>query len=650
MKKLFVTLLVVLGFANFSLKAQTTVVDIVVNSEDHTILETAVVAAGLVETLSGDGPFTVFAPTDAAFGALPEGTLDALLADPSGDLTDILLYHVHPGSITSGELFHGQMISTVFGKDLEVTVNGGVYINDALVISADVHTDNGVVHVIDAVLLPPAPVTVVDIVVGSEDHTILETAVIAAELDDDLSAEGPFTVFAPTDAAFGALPEGALDSLLADPTGDLANVLLYHVASGSVMSGDLSDGQMITTLFGKDVEVSINGGVYINDAMVTVADIETDNGVVHVIDAVLLPPAPVTVVDIVVGSEDHTILETAVIAAELVDDLSAEGPFTVFAPTDAAFEALPEGTLDALIADPTGELANVLLYHVASGSVMSGDLSDGQMITTLFGEDVEVSIDGGVYINDAMVIAADIETDNGVVHVIDAVLLPPAPVTVVDIIVGSEDHTILETAVIAAELDDDLSAEGPFTVFAPTDAAFGALPEGTLDALLADPTGDLANILLYHVASGSVMSGDLSDGQMITTLFGEDVEVSIDGGVYINDAMVTAADIETDNGVVHVIDAVLIPGATTDLDAFNTSFDVEMFPNPATEWVKVNLESIEEGNFNAMILSTSGAVVREYSLQNNSGELDLSGITPGVYMIRFESSTGVNKLEKLIVQ
>ncbi len=196
---------------------------------------------------------------------------------------------------------------------------------------------------------------------------------------------------------------------------------------------------------------------------------EADNGVVHVIDAVILPKS--TVVDIIVGSPDHTTLEAAVIAAELADDLSGEGPFTVFAPTDAAFDALPEGTVASLLEDPTGALAQILLYHVVGAKALSTDLSDGQMITTLNGDSVTVKLmDGNVYIDDAMVTVTDLEADNGVVHVIDAVILPKS--TVVDIIVGSPDHTILEAAVIAAELADDLSGEGPFTVFAPTDAAF----------------------------------------------------------------------------------------------------------------------------------------------------------------------------------
>ena len=149
-----------------------------------------------------------------------------------------------------------------------------------------------------------------------------------------------------------------------------------------------------------------------------------------------------------------------------------------------------------------------------------------------------------------------------------------AQTTVVDVIVGSPNHTTLEAAVIAAELADDLSGEGPFTVFAPTDAAFAALPQGTVETLLEDPTGDLASILLYHVVGASAKSTDLSDGQTIVTLNGSKVTASItDGKVYIDKAMVTTADIVTDNGVIHVIDAVILPSnnAKEMADAGNSS-------------------------------------------------------------------------------
>jgi uncharacterized surface protein with fasciclin (FAS1) repeats len=134
-----------------------------------------------------------------------------------------------------------------------------------------------------------------------------------------------------------------------------------------------------------------------------------------------------SIVDIVVNSEDHNTLEAAVIAAELADDLSGEGPFTVFAPTEAAFEALPEGTVAALLEDPTGALADILLYHVAAGKAYSKDLSDGQKIKTLNGDHIDVKLkDGKAYMDKALVIVADIKADNGVIHVIDAVITPDA--------------------------------------------------------------------------------------------------------------------------------------------------------------------------------------------------------------------------------
>ena len=143
--------------------------------------------------------------------------------------------------------------------------------------------------------------------------------------------------------------------------------------------------------------------------------------------------------------------------------------------------------------------------------------------------------------------------------------------TVVDIILDSDNHNTLEAAVIAAELADDLSGDGPFTVFAPTDDAFDALPAGTVEALLENPTGQLADILLHHVASGSVMSTDLSDGMMVTTLNGTELMVSIsDNGVMIDNAMVTVANIEADNGIVHVIDAVLLPSENSNIQENNS--------------------------------------------------------------------------------
>jgi uncharacterized surface protein with fasciclin (FAS1) repeats len=275
----------------------------------------------------------------------------------------------------------------------------------------------------------PPPGTIVDIAVGDDRFETLVAALQAADLVETLQGEGPFTVFAPTDDAFAKLPEGTVAALLEDiPT--LTNILLYHVVAGNVMAADVVKLDAATTAQGGDVAITVDGDtVRINDAQVIITDIEAANGTIHVIDTVLLPPAPKaqapTIVDIAVSDGRFETLVAALQAADLVETLQGEGPFTVFAPTDDAFAKLPEGTVAALLEDiPT--LTNILLYHVVAGNVMAADVVKLDAATTAQGGDVAITVDGDtVRINDAQVIITDIEAANGTIHVIDAVLLPP---------------------------------------------------------------------------------------------------------------------------------------------------------------------------------------------------------------------------------
>ena len=214
--------------------------------------------------------------------------------------------------------------------------------------------------------------------------------------------------------------------------------------------------------------------------------------------------------------------------------------------------------------------------------------------------------------------------------------------SVVDIIVNSADHDTLEAAVIAAELADDLSGPGPFTVFAPTDAAFAALPSGTIEILLADPTGTLAQILLYHVVGAQALSTDLTDGQTITTLLGQDITVTIGmNGVMINNATVVVADITATNGVVHVIDTVLLPQIANSV--LTTEIKKLKIQNPIAE--NINIPS--NGDSNVQIFSTTGQVV--YS-QNFNGAIDIDtrNLSSGTYLLKVEAEdfNGVTKIVK----
>ncbi|HSM08597.1 MAG TPA: fasciclin domain-containing protein [Gemmatimonadota bacterium] len=285
----------------------------------------------------------------------------------------------------------------------------------------------------DDMMAPEEPGTVAEIAAASDDFDTLEAALEAAGLTATLEASGPFTVFAPTDAAFDALPAGTLDDLLMpENQAQLVDILTYHVVSGDLAASDVVASSTLTMLNGETVSVTVSGStVMINDAVITMTDIEASNGTIHVIDAVLLPPEPdpqpQTIAEIAAGSEDFETLTAALGAAGLVETLDGPGPFTVFAPTDAAFEALPPGTVDdLLLPENQDQLIDILTYHVVGQELPASDVVGATTITMLNGDDVTITVDGeNVMINDALITMTDVEARNGVVHVIDAVLTPP---------------------------------------------------------------------------------------------------------------------------------------------------------------------------------------------------------------------------------
>jgi transforming growth factor-beta-induced protein len=258
------------------------IIDTAVGAGSFTQLAAALTSAGLVEALKGPGPFTVFAPDDAAFAAFEAANPGVLAGLSKAELTEILTYHVVAGAaVASKDLKDEQVFTSLSGSPLLIDLTGGAKVDDVKVTSADVVASNGVIHVIDEILLPPKD-DLVATAVAAGMFTKLAGALTSAGLVPTLQGKGPFTVFAPTDAAFAKLP--------AVPTGDaLKNVLLYHVVAGAVGSGDLKAGPVPTQLTGKSVSVNLTGGVTINDSKVTTANILAKNGVIHVVDTVLIP-------------------------------------------------------------------------------------------------------------------------------------------------------------------------------------------------------------------------------------------------------------------------------------------------------------------------------------------------------------------------
>jgi uncharacterized surface protein with fasciclin (FAS1) repeats len=284
-----------------------------------------------------------------------------------------------------------------------------------------------------------------------------------------------------------------------------------------------------------------------------------------------VPVADATIVETAVAAGNFKTLVAAVQAAELVDTLNGKGPFTVFAPTDEAFAKLPKGTLEMLLKpENKAKLAAILTYHVVPGSVKAADVVKLKNAATVQGQRVDIKVDAGkVMVDGANVVATDVACSNGVIHVIDTVILP-VDGTIVDVAAKNGSFNTLVAAVKAAGLVETLSGKGPFTVLAPTDAAFAKLPAGTLEMLLKpENKKQLVDILTYHVVPGvAAYSDQVVKMSQVPTVLGTPITVTVtEGKVRLNDSNVVATDVEASNGVIHVVDTVILPTAKKTADA-----------------------------------------------------------------------------------
>ncbi len=265
------------------------------------LLKAAVIRAGLAETLSAKGTFTIFAPDNSAFQAAGLGTEAAINAVAAEDLKKIILYHALPEKYASGTIPSATTeLNTVAGIKTYVTKNsGGVFVNSAKVTTADVNANNGVVHVINKVLMPPSA-NIVQAAQANSNLSFLVAAVTRASTGSTnvaaaLSAAGPLTVFAPTNAAFQAAGFATIADIQAANANTLAGILTYHVIAARVFSSDLTEGAMPTTLNGGKLTITLAGGAKVKGtgnttaSAITATDMVTTNGVVHVIDRVLMP-------------------------------------------------------------------------------------------------------------------------------------------------------------------------------------------------------------------------------------------------------------------------------------------------------------------------------------------------------------------------
>ncbi|MCR9228053.1 MAG: fasciclin domain-containing protein [Flavobacteriaceae bacterium] len=552
----------------------------------------------LITALGGDGPFTVFAPTNEAFNDLLAqldgfDSLDDFSSQQLQDLLAVILrYHVVAEAAFSTDLSDGTSLTTLQGSSLQVVIDGDVFIQDptnvpAQVVDADIEASNGVVHVIDKVLLPQAIldeladiilVPITDLALGNENLENLVAALTAAngDLPTVLRGDGPFTVLAPTDEAFETFLDGAA---LADiPTDVLTNVLLNHVIGGEITSEDLTglgSGYTSTLATGAgEQNVSLffdtTDGVTFNGVSSVVApDVKALNGIVHVVDAVIDIP---NIVDHALANPGLSSLVAALTDGgntTFTDLLSDEEElFTVFAPGNDAFSAFTNPN--------SNDINAILSNHVVVGAAAFRSGLTNSYVNTAAEFDVDenlslyINTDDGVTLNGTSNVAmADIVASNGVIHTVDAVIDLPTVVTFAtadptfSTLVQALTELTPSTDFVSVLSAQDGSGSDPFTIFAPTNDAFAALASIPGEA-------DLIPILQHHVVAGAnVRSEDLTDGATATTLEGDMITVNLPGtGDNIADITdgagnmgigIDAVDVQAINGVIHVVDTVLVP-------------------------------------------------------------------------------------------
>lgn len=378
--------------------------------------------AGLTDVLNGTGPYTVFAPTDAAFNALNQTQLN--MTKNNATLVKVLKYHVVPGKILVSQLTNNLTMKSLDGYNLVVIKNKtGTFVNNAKVDANGTEVSNGMLYTINKVLFPQ---TIVETLANTSQLSKLADVLKKANITNGLNGTGPFTVFAPSDSAFSAMDQTELNRLTGtNDTTNLTKLIAYHLLPYSMVVGNGTNSTLLKTIEGNYLVMTVNAsGVFINNAKVTTTNIVCTNGVVFIIDKVLTTPK--TVLQTAQDSGSFTKLMSAINAANLTSTLNGTGPFTVFAPNDAAFGKLDQAILNKLISSDRANLTKLLTYHVVSGMVPSFQLKNGT-VTTLEGEKLNVTVNGTtIKVGNVTVITANIICSNGIIHVIDQVLVPPS--------------------------------------------------------------------------------------------------------------------------------------------------------------------------------------------------------------------------------
>ncbi|CAN0124164.1 unnamed protein product [Ectocarpus sp. 4 AP-2014] len=610
--------------------------------------------AGLTSLLEGEALMTVFLPTDDAFEA--EGITDTSITTlPQPAVQNLFLYHLLEGAASSEVIANATEFYTVLKVNLEVngdTLTDGEG-NTRSLVGDELRASNGYAHPVDGVLFPPDLLTLatnVNAEGGSFEGVfdIFLAGVARTGLGGTLSGvNGLYTVFAPGDFAFESIGI-TNETVLTFDEEVLETVLRYHIvtneaADNATLRGPLREFD--TLLSGSTLRNSLDGGILDDTQMkasLLAADLQAVNGYMHAIDIVLEPyplftqsptaaptaaPTYLVIVDMLVAEnadpfspyfgQFDTMIAALAASSGLDIELSAPGPFTLFAPTNAAFLHAgigPENVEDI----PPSILENLLLYHTLNGGVMRSAIASDDSLFTALGVDLATS--GATLIdsegNAIAITEADVKCSNGYLHYVDGVLMPPDLMSSLETYnePGGSYEGVFDTFLTAINITD-LSGDykglnGPYTVLAPTDSAFLELRLDPSNINLANRTA-LEELLRYHMVDGEVGTNSMDDVEMLRTLSGGGSLSVVGGGDFIEDAeggdaSILVGNLPSSNGIVHAIDAVLMPFPETQLTG-------EMFPSGETETSNDNAQvaALSAGIAAAVILVLAAVAVHK---------------------------------------
>ncbi|KAG7329306.1 hypothetical protein KOW79_007480 [Hemibagrus wyckioides] len=509
--------------------------------------------AKLREEIEGPGSFTFFSPSNDAWSALPTEILDALVSNVNIELLNALHYHMINKRLTSDDLKHGSSFSSMY-QDFDVHIqhysNGIVTVNCARLVKTDQHATNGIVHVVDRVITAINN-NIQSFLETDDDLTTLQKAVDDAGLTSVLENQGSYTVFAPTNEAFEKIPQEMLNRIMSDPVA-LKDLLNYHILKTMHCAEAIMSGTPLETLQGTVLEVgceddkmTLNG-----KAIVTSKDKLGTNGVVHYIDELLIPDSVKTLKELAEGVPQVSTATKHFTEAGLNPQLSGSEELTLIAPQNDAFK----GTFYM-----TPEKRKLMRNHVLKGKLSSKSLYHGQELETIDGTKLRVFVyRNNLCIENACIAAHDKNGRHGTMFIVDKILAHPMG-TVMDVLKAGNRFSTLVGNIQRAGMTELLNKKGTYTIFAPTNDAFRAMPSADLNKITRDPR-ELANLLKYHIGEEFLISGGVTSHTRVKPMSGERLELGLrNSTLYVNRVQVVDADMMATNGVVHAINSIIKP-------------------------------------------------------------------------------------------